>query len=368
MKRLVEPRSSDGFLLFSKPSYMPGDTVMLKAFVLTGKNKKPYQGETDLRIDLTNPWKRITLATLKPYAPGGYTHSFVLADTLGLRLDNRYRLTLTPSGRSRDLVSSEFRYEYYDLKSMKLVIRTPDSVLYRGKSFMVGLKALNENDMILPDARVTLHILRDRVDGITGPFLPIRDTIAVIRENLRPSGETVVVIPDSIFPAANMTCKIVAVANTSDNESVTETKTMTFIDRKEEICYSTSADSVKFYLKVNGTETEREAELTTADAFGNKQPVQKSGFHGRHRLILLLTPIQSSQEMPAVQSKPARCRTVSHPGHTGQPILSLSAPAAIQAWHSATSSTTLTVRLRAAPQKHLSSGSGSPRTGNGTSR
>ncbi|MRR22895.1 hypothetical protein EG830_07940, partial [bacterium] len=269
IKRLFEPSPSDGFMLFSKPSYMPGDTVMLKAFVLTGKNKKPYQGVIDLRIDLINPWKRITLATLKPYAPGGYTHSFVLADTLGLRLDNGYRLTLTPSGRSRDLVSAEFRYEYYDLKSMKLVMRTPDSVLYRGKSFIVGLKALNENDMILPDARVTLHILRERVDGIKGPFLPIRDTIAVIRENLRPSGETVVMIPDSIFPAANMTCKIVVVANTSDNESVTETRTMTFIDRKEEICYSISADSVKFYLKVNGTETEREAELTAADAFGN---------------------------------------------------------------------------------------------------
>ena len=275
IKRLFEPGPSDGFMLFSKPSYMPGDTVMLKAFVITGKNKKPYQAETDLRIDLTNPWKRITLATLKPYAPGGYTHSFVLADTLGLRLDNRYRLTLTPSGRSRDLVSAEFRYEYYDLKSMKLIMRTPDSVLYRGKSFIVGMKALNENDMILPDARVTLHILRDRVDWITGPFLPIKDTIAVIRENLLPSGETVVMIPDSLFPAANMTCKIVAVANTSDNESVTETRTMTFIDRKEEICYSTSADSVKFYLKVNGTETEREAELATADAFGNKQPVQQ---------------------------------------------------------------------------------------------
>jgi hypothetical protein len=73
-----------------------------------------------------------------------------------------------------------------------------------------------------------------------------------------------------------MTCKIVAVANTSDNESVTETRTMTFIDRKEEICYSTRVDSIRFYLKVNGTETAREAELIASDAFGNKQPAQKS--------------------------------------------------------------------------------------------
>ncbi len=272
MKRLFEPGATDGFMLFSKPSYMPGDTVMMKAFVLTGKNKIPYKGETALRIDLTDPWRRVTIATIKPYAPGGYSYSFVLSDTLGLRLDNSYLLTLTPSGKSRDLVSGEFTYEYYDLRSLKLVVRIPDSVQYRGRPFMVGLKALNENDMILPDARVTIHILRDRVNEITGPFLPVKDTIAVIRENLQPAGETVVMISDTLFPNANMTCKIVAVANTSDNESVTETRTMTFVHRKEEICYNMTGDSVKFYLKVNGAETEREAELITSDAFGNESP------------------------------------------------------------------------------------------------
>ncbi|GEM_PF-935459 len=275
IKRMIEPGPYSGFMLFNKPKYMPGDTVMLKAWVLTGKNKKPFQGETDLKIYLTDPYRQVKLATLKPYTPGGYTHSFVLSDTLGLRLDKDYSITMTPANRSRALVSGSFVYEYYDLRSLKLVVRTPDSVQYRGRPFIIGLKALNENDMILPDARVTLHILRDRVNEISGPFLPVKDTIAVIRENLRTSGETVVMIPDSLFPEANMTCKIVAVANTSDNESVTETRSMTFIDRKEEICYSTRADSVRFYLKVNGTETEREAELITSDAFGNKKPALK---------------------------------------------------------------------------------------------
>ena len=275
IRRLFDPRPTDGFMLFSKPSYMPGDTVMMKAFILNGKNKKPLTGDAVLTIELNNPWKQIKLATLKPYAPGGYVHSFVLADTLGLRLDTRYRLTLTPSGISRVPVSGEFRYEYYDLKSLRLVLRTPDSLQYRGRPFMIGLKALDENDMILPDARVTLHILRDRVTEISQPCLPVKDTIAVIREILSPSGETLVSIPDSLFPAANMTCKIVTVANTSDNESVTETKTFTFIDRKEEVCYSTKGDSIRFYLKVNGIETAREAELIAADAFGNQQPRQK---------------------------------------------------------------------------------------------
>jgi hypothetical protein len=275
IRRMFEPRPSDGFMLFSKPSYMPGDTVMMKAFILNGKNKRPITGDAVLTLERNYPNRNIVIARLKPYSPGGYAHSFVLSDTLGLKLDTHYHLKLTPSGSLMVPVTGEFMYEYYDLKSLRLVLRTPDSIWYRGRPFIIGLKALNENDMILPGARVSLYILPDRVTEISQPWLAMKDTLAVIRENLSPSGETLVTIPDSLIPPANMTCKIIAVANTSDNESVTETKPMTFIERKEEICFSTNDDSLRFIFKVNGTETVREAELTTADAFGNIHPAVK---------------------------------------------------------------------------------------------
>jgi len=132
IKRVCEPGPYYGFMLFNKPKYMPGDTVMIKAYVLKGKDKKPYHGETDLKIYLSNPYRQIKLATLSPYTPGGYTHSFVLSDTLGLRLDDDYTVNLTPANRSRTLMSGSFMYEYYDLRSMKLVMRVPDSVHYEG--------------------------------------------------------------------------------------------------------------------------------------------------------------------------------------------------------------------------------------------
>lgn len=278
------PSHSEGFMLFNKPSYMPGDTVMIKAFVVKGKRDKPVQKEADLSIHLTNPGRKVTLAALKPYTPGGYAHSFVLSDTLGLRLDTRYRLSLTPSGRSEELINGSFAYEYYDLRSLKLTVRRPDSVQYRGRPFVLGLKALNENEMILPDARVTLHLLRDRVMEISHPSLPVKDTLAVIRETLSPFGETLILIPDTLFPAANMSCRIVAVANTADNESVTETVKMSFIDNKEEIRYTTSGDTINLRLQINGMESTGEAQLTATDAFGNSRPVQQITLPGQVKI------------------------------------------------------------------------------------
>ncbi|MBE0666986.1 MAG: hypothetical protein IH593_04855, partial [Bacteroidales bacterium] len=271
----TDGRPAAGFLLFNKPSYNPGDTVMLKAFILRGKNHIPLRRATDIKIVKSDSYKQVKIATIEPYTPGGYSHSFVLSDTLGLRLDKDYQVYITAAGRYRPLVSERFRYEYYDLKSLKLNFRLPESVHYNGKPFFIALKAVNENDMVLPDVRVALYILRDKVNEIYDRQLIIRDTLFVIRENLLASGETMIEIPDSIFPDANLDYSIVAVANTSDNESVTETQKVVRIKSNEEIDFEINTDSITFLLKVNGDETEKNAVLVTEDAFGNQSQEMK---------------------------------------------------------------------------------------------
>ncbi|HUW92444.1 MAG TPA: hypothetical protein VMV74_04720, partial [Bacteroidales bacterium] len=271
----TDGRPVAGFLLFNKPRYNPGDTVMLKAFILRGKNHIPLRKDTDIKIVKPESYKQVKLATIAPYTPGGYSHSFVLSDTLGLRLDKDYQVYITAAGRYRPLVSERFRYEYYDLKSLKLNSRLSEPVHYNGKPFYIALKAVNENDMVLPDVRVVIYIMRDKVNEIFDRQLIIRDTLSVIRENLHASGETLIEIPDSIFPDANLDYSIVAVANTSDNESVTETQKVVRIKHNEEIDFSINADSITFFLKVNGDETEKDAVLVTEDAFGNQSQEMK---------------------------------------------------------------------------------------------
>jgi hypothetical protein len=74
----------DGYMVFNKPKYLPGDTVKLKAFIVKKKNGKPLEEEARLILDSDKP--RV-LATLVPYAPGAYEYRFVLHDSLGMKLD-----------------------------------------------------------------------------------------------------------------------------------------------------------------------------------------------------------------------------------------------------------------------------------------
>jgi len=270
MKNLATgDRPTNGYFVFNKPKFNPGDTVMLKAFVLRGRQYRPYNRELDVKLVNYYPYKQVSLGSVKPYSPGGYTYSFVLADSLDLQLDRDYSINLSPAGKNKTISSGNFRYEYYDLKGLNLSIRLPEQAHYYGKPFFAALKAVNENDMALPDVRVTLFILSGKVDEIFESQITLRDTIAVIRENLLASGETLIEIPDSIFPDANLEYRIMAMANTSDNETASAESKVSFITKKEEIEFSQRDDSIKFILKVDGKETAREATIESEDAFSN---------------------------------------------------------------------------------------------------
>ena len=270
-RTFAEGRPFAGYLVFNKPKYNPGDTVMLKAFILGGKNHLPLKKEVDIEITRSDPYKVIKLGTVAPYSPGGYSFSFVLDDSLGLQLDKDYTVSFSKAGKYKTLTSGNFRYEYYDLKGLKLNLRIPEKVHYAGIPFVAGLKAVNENDMVLPDTRVTLFIIRDEVSEIFEKQIAIRDTLAVIRDYLKASGETLIEIPDFVFPDANLCYMVVSTVSTSDNETVTVTEKVTFIKRKEEIEFTAAGDTVTFLVKVDGKETVCKGTLTTEDAFGNKK-------------------------------------------------------------------------------------------------
>lgn len=269
--RTLDPdRSSTGYFVFNKPKYNPGDTIMLKAFILHGKNHRPFKREVDIRLIRSDPYAVVKIGTIAPYTPGGYSFSYVPADTLDLRLDKDYQVTISPAGGNRTITTGRFRYEYYDLKGMKLNMRLPDQVHYNGKPFLIALQAVNENDMVLPDARVTVTVLRERINDVFSGHTVIRDTLAVLRENLLASGETFIEIPDSVFPQANLDYSIVAQANTSDNETASARETVSFIRKKEEFKFDIFEDTVTFSLTVDGRDTERQGTVVTEDAFGNK--------------------------------------------------------------------------------------------------
>lgn len=258
-----------GYVVFSKPRYMPGDTLRVKAFITHGDRHKPVDCETDVKLSMPYPEKDIRLGSVIPHAPGAYSFECVLADSLNLTLDKRYQVAFYRKNSWKELISGSFQYEFYELRSSKLALRVPEKNQYRGKPFIVALKATNENGMVLPDARAKIFIVRRNVPETYGRQTLIKDTLATINEYLKPSGETLVEIPDSIFPEATIAYTLIARINTSDNETVTEKSEVTFFDRREKIDYEISCDTLEISYSVNGMEQSSGGWYYCSDSFGN---------------------------------------------------------------------------------------------------
>lgn len=168
-----------GYLVFNKAIYKPNDTVKFKAFILGRKSKAPIdapqllvrlkdRGEDDGKI----------IGKVNNYRKGAYEYSFVLNDSLKLSLDDDYTISLEdPSSLKYDLdkydgnddraflakrkvyLTGDFRYEEYELKSIKFSTRIDKTEHSPGNPLALYLKAVDENNLPVADGRVTVTLL-----------------------------------------------------------------------------------------------------------------------------------------------------------------------------------------------------------------
>ncbi|MGJ7032628.1 alpha-2-macroglobulin family protein [Niabella hirudinis] len=227
------PKSYNSFFVFSKPIYKPYDTVKFKAYIL-GDDKTPYR---PLEVRLNGPFGGKNLALLEPYRDGGYEYRFVLTDSLQLVLDRPYTIQLIDSsdGAAITRASGSFRYEEYELKSLRFNARTNKNMHYPGEPAILFLKAVDENDLTVPDARVEVTVRTQAVTAYYKDSVFVPDTLWKTSLNLDPVGETLLSLPDSIFPAAQLSCTIHLKMLNSNNEIRTSQLNLNFdAQRKKE--------------------------------------------------------------------------------------------------------------------------------------
>ncbi len=196
------------FFVFSKPKYKPYDTVKFKAYLLFEKNS--YKKDRPLQVMLNGPFGQKKLATLRPYRDGGYEYQFVLADSLQLILDRQYGILLVDSvtGHPVTWASGNFQYEEYELKSLRFSVRADKKIQYPGVPLTIFMKATDENELTVPDARVEVTARTRTVTAYYGDSVFIPDTLWRTTLNLDPVGETKLPVPDSIFPQAALSYNI----------------------------------------------------------------------------------------------------------------------------------------------------------------
>ncbi len=86
--------------------------------------------------------------------------------------------------------------------------------------------------------------------------------------SLEQSGETLITLPDSLFPAANFSYSLDVRVIRSDNESKSYHQNIEFFDRIEDITYELQNDSILFIAKENGKLIKSQASISGRDRFG----------------------------------------------------------------------------------------------------
>jgi alpha-2-macroglobulin len=269
-------RKPKGFLALNKPMYQPGDTVRYKAFIVK-KNGRPYQKPLIAEIWGDSKPKRV--GKLTPYRPGAYEGSFVLHDSLQQRLDRNIHLDLVREKKydDQDIISTNFRYEDYELKENTFTIRLEQKEHYAGTTNQVIMRGADANGLTLTGARVELTMLTRQVRGTKEAVQFIPDTLWVHQQPLENSGETTIALPASIFPKARIEYEVVAAFLNSNNERTVQSTKGTYSFEAGHLQLTLRNDSVLAQYKEGEKSVPKAATLVTWNSQHEKlqtQPVQ----------------------------------------------------------------------------------------------
>ncbi|MBO7337184.1 MAG: hypothetical protein J6U33_00885, partial [Paludibacteraceae bacterium] len=239
------------FAVSSKPKYRPNDTVRFKFYLLD--SRKRFVRDS-VHVYVSQDAKKKVM-TLTPYAPGLYAGSFVLDDSLDLRLDQPVALEVAKATDPKQRAKYEnlFVYEDYELKSSSLSLRFDSEKQLYGDSLIAYVTAMDENDLPLSSAKLIVKASRpyfsksfERLSYF--PVLGLySDTLTVA-----PDGTARIAIPWQNMPLANFSYDLSVTLLTPDGERSVETRTVSYVYRDEQIKRSISSGKVHFEYLVSG--------------------------------------------------------------------------------------------------------------------
>jgi TonB-dependent SusC/RagA subfamily outer membrane receptor len=257
-----------GYMVFSQPKYKPLDTVRFKSYLLNTKGAALHNKK--MRVKLTGPYgdnryKSILLGTIEAYHEGGYEYRFALSDSLKLTLDAGYGITLEEKIGADWIaaISGNFRYEDYELKSVNFSARLEKKVHKRGDPLVLFLKAVDENDLAVPDGKVGIWLKTNYVDRYHGARVFVKDTLWTSTIVMDPVGETKVVIPDSIFPKADISMNLDFRFSNSNNETRSQYLYVKHLEDNRSITWKFKNDSLHFDYQIAGKPVKQKATIYT---------------------------------------------------------------------------------------------------------
>ncbi|RAJ76505.1 hypothetical protein CLV59_10824 [Chitinophaga dinghuensis] len=248
-----------GFMVFNKPKFKPGDSIRMKAFI-TDLKGNPINIPLELHLTkyawFNNDQFDTMLVKLTPYRPGAYEFSFLQNEGLKMKLDKDYSLCLKkPRSKNRSplpVISKDFHYEAYELSELIFKIRSEKTTYQRGTPIKIFLKATDENDLPVLDGRVSVDVIIDRSENYApgATFIPSKLWETTLQ--LEPTGETILTLPDSIFPKADLSLRVNCVLKSSSNDNRNETLHLNYKWEAAAIRFEKKGDFLEINYEENG--------------------------------------------------------------------------------------------------------------------
>lgn len=209
--------NGNGYIVMDKLKYRPLDTLRFKTYLVNKKGKPISDNEIDVFIATDrNTYKK--LHTVKAYRKGGFESEFILVDSLKLKLGNFAGIILKDK-KGKILISQRIDYQDYILPEIKsFEVETTDKNHFRNTPFSLRITAKDFNNLNVLDGKIKVELETKYLKTTYEPSITENQITWEHEQNLEPFGETLIHIPDSIFPAADLIYDIKAVLHNSNNE------------------------------------------------------------------------------------------------------------------------------------------------------
>lgn len=252
------------YTFFSKPKYRPRDTVSFKLLLLNNKTNRWLDIPLTARLRVQN--ETYFLGTCTPRNASGYYYTFLLSDTMKLRLDQRYTIELIDKDSAR-YAYCDFPVEEYELQKSVFNIECLQQEQVKGKPFELRYTAKDENGLPMRDTKAAVTVTAESISRITPDQLFVPYQIWK-HEFAIEDGIKNLAIPDSLFARADFRYTVNTVLSNAENERKEASFQINYVQDKFEIREELSGDSISFRAYQNDSLLHLPARLRSSDRYG----------------------------------------------------------------------------------------------------
>lgn len=240
-----------GYIAFSKPRYRPGDTLKVKAYIAKPKGRPVNRSMKMTVTTYSGQYRKVLDTLLSPTPKGVFIFEQPISDTL--LLDQRYSVSFSHPRSDKYHDFDEYFYlEDYELEETFFELNLDKDEYHAGDPIPVQLSGKDANGMPVADGETILTLKTDHIQDFYGQedFLP--DTLWRHRQDLGSTGETTVLIPDSILPPADLSLTLQAVFLRADGQMEDRSKNFSYQGNPEQIKLALDGPFLTGEYRVNG--------------------------------------------------------------------------------------------------------------------